>query len=242
MLLFHTWKEKRIKSISGMVLDGQHMHVRCYAHVINLIVCKGLKEMHNLIGVIRNVVRWVRSSHSRLGKFKHCIDQCKIASSSLLCLDVPTRWNSTYLMLEAAQKFQLAFERLEDDEPSYVDYFDENTIGLPSSLDWTNAKIFTKFLKIFYDYTMELSGSSYVTSNGAFPQLALIQSELMKWAVSGDFLLSGMVVEMKSKYEKYWGNVEKFNTLFYIATIVDPRYKMAYLKWSFDDIYDPLVW
>ena len=238
-----SYLKKRIKSTSGsgMVLDGQHMHVRCCAHVINLIVCEGLKEMHSSIGAIRNAVRWVRSSPSRLAKFKHCIDQCKIASSSLVCLDVPTRWNSTYLMLEAAQKFQLAFERLEDDEPSYVDYFDEKTIGPPSSLDWTNAKIFTKFLKIFYDCTVELSGSSYVTSNGAFPQLALIQSELMKWVVSGDFLLSGMAVEMKIKYDKYWGNVEKFNTLFYIATIVDPRYKMAYLKWSFNDIYDPLL-
>ena len=80
-----------------------------------------------------------------------------------------------------------------------------------------------------------------MTSNEAFPQLALIQSELLKWANSGDFLLSGMAIEMKSKYDKYWGNVEKFNTLFCTVTIVDPSYKMAYLKWSFDDIYDPLL-
>ena len=46
---------------------------------------------------------------------------------------------------------------------------------------------------------------------------------------------------MKTKYDKFWGNVEKFNRLFYIANILDPRYKMAYLKWSFDDIYDPLT-
>ena len=35
--------------------------------------------------------------------------------------------------------------------------------------------------------------------------------------------------------------MEKFNTLFYTTTIVDPRYNIAYLKWSFDNIFDPLV-
>ena len=52
-----SYLKKRIKSTSGMVLDGQHMHVRCCAHVINLIICEGLKEMHNLIGAIRNAVK-----------------------------------------------------------------------------------------------------------------------------------------------------------------------------------------
>ena len=63
----------------------------------------------------------------------------------------------------------------------------------------------------------------------------------MKWSASGDFLLSSMALEIKSNYDKYWGNVEKYNTLFYIANILDPKYKMTYLKWSFDDIYDPLI-
>ena len=38
----------------------------------------------------------------------------KFLQKKLLCLDVPTRWNSTYLMLESAEKFQKAFERLEN--------------------------------------------------------------------------------------------------------------------------------
>ena len=89
-------------------------------------------------------------------------------------------------MLEATLKFQVTFERLEDDGPSYLDYFDEKIVGPPNVLHWTNAKMFTTFLKIFYDNTLELSGSLYVTSNNAYPQLALIQSELLKWSV-GDY-------------------------------------------------------
>ena len=41
-----------------------------------------------------------------------------IESKSLLCQDIPTRWNSTYVMLESAVKFEKVFLRMdfEDEE------------------------------------------------------------------------------------------------------------------------------
>ena len=33
---------------------------------------------------------------------------------------MPTRWNYTYLMLEKAEKYQKAFERLEKEDPNYL--------------------------------------------------------------------------------------------------------------------------
>ena len=139
-------------------------------------------------------------------------------------------------MLESAQNFQKAFKRLEDDEPSYIEYFDDKTQGPPSLNDWTNARMFTKFLKGFYDMTLDLSGSLYVTSNNAFPQLSLIQSELLKWSSSDGLLLSGMATKIKKKFNKYWGKFENINPLLFIANVLDPRYKIFYMKWSFNDI------
>ena len=40
----------------------------------------------------------------------------KIDCKSLVFLDVPTRWNFTYLMLETSLKFKKTFERLEEDD------------------------------------------------------------------------------------------------------------------------------
>ena len=40
----------------------------------------------------------------------------KIDHKGLVALDVPTRWNSTYLMSELALKFQKAFDRMEEDD------------------------------------------------------------------------------------------------------------------------------
>ena len=55
---------------------------------------------------------YVRPSPARLRKFKACVEEEKLNSNSLVCLDVETRWNLTYLMLESAVKFKKAFSNL----------------------------------------------------------------------------------------------------------------------------------
>lgn len=90
------WKD------DGLVLDGDFMHVRCCAHIMNLIVSEGLKELNDSIIGIRNVMKYVRSSKS----FKKCLEYEKISYKGSVILDMSTRWNSTYLMLGTALKFQ----------------------------------------------------------------------------------------------------------------------------------------
>ncbi|KAI4357178.1 hypothetical protein L6164_001144 [Bauhinia variegata] len=191
--------------------------------------------MQDSICSVRNAVRFVRSSPSRLAKFKDCVNFANLPSKGLVCLDVPSRWNSTYLMLEAALRFQAAFEKLEDDDRSYVEHFGE--LGPPSALNWLNANVFLKILKIFYDATMILSGTLHITANSAFHQLALILIELNTWCVADDSLLRGMTMEMKEKYDKYWGNVQNINPIIYFGVIFDPRYKIKFIEWAFEKMY-----
>ena len=105
------------------ILSNEHLHVRCCAHIVNLIVCDALKEMNVLVVKIRNAIRFVRSSPSRLLAFKKCAEKLHIECTKSLCLDVATRWNSTYLMLEAVEKFEKMFVRLGQSEPRYMSYF-----------------------------------------------------------------------------------------------------------------------
>ncbi|XP_073222521.1 zinc finger BED domain-containing protein RICESLEEPER 2-like [Cicer arietinum] len=118
-------KKKIIKNMNGLLLDVAFFHMRCCAHILNLVVTKGLKDFDSLISSIQNVVRFVRSSQHKNAKFKEYIEFTGIASNKLLCLDVQTRWNSTYLMLEAVVKFKPAFDKLEDEDASCRQYFVE---------------------------------------------------------------------------------------------------------------------
>ncbi|XP_062152026.1 zinc finger BED domain-containing protein RICESLEEPER 1-like [Alnus glutinosa] len=42
-----------------------------------------------------------------------------------------------------------------------------------------------------------------------------------------------MAIKVKMKYDKYWGDFEKINPLLFVASVLDPRYKMVILEFWF---------
>ncbi|GMI80916.1 hypothetical protein HRI_001760900 [Hibiscus trionum] len=74
------------------VANGKYMHMRCVAHVINLIVEKGVKHAFVSIDRVRAVVRW----------------------------------NSTYMLLNVAAKYEHAFDSYARDDNSF---FLDVTVG-----------------------------------------------------------------------------------------------------------------
>ncbi|KAM3304099.1 hypothetical protein P3S67_015131 [Capsicum chacoense] len=72
-------------------MDSMHLHMRYMAHIFNLVVQEGLKEMNDYVKRVRQVVRYIRQSPAKLKKFKECCELEKIACKKSLCLDVPTR-------------------------------------------------------------------------------------------------------------------------------------------------------
>jgi hypothetical protein len=76
------------------------------------------------------------------------VNQMSLDSKKGLRQDVPTRWNSTYLMLETAIHYRRAF--------SYLEMVDSNYKHCPTALEWekvTNISsywlAFTKLRLIF---------------------------------------------------------------------------------------------
>ncbi|KAI4357416.1 hypothetical protein L6164_001364 [Bauhinia variegata] len=232
-----SYLRRKLKNWNGLVCEGDYMHMRCAAHILNLIVNDGLKDLNPSIVSIRNAIRYVRSSPQRLQKFKQAAHAEKISSGASLCFDVPTRWNSTYTMLEHAIPFQKAFERLEDEDEGYVTWFKDDR--QPSSLDWDNARAFVQFLKLFYEVTLALSGSLHVTANCAFDEIQTINELLVKWSENEvDCVLGTMACNMRNKFDKYWGKIENINPLIYIGIVLDPRYKLEYVNFICDANYE----
>jgi len=211
------YMRRRMKDKNYTVLGGEFFHIRCAAHIFNLVVNDGLKDVNDSICNVRNAVKYVRSSPERMAAFKECIGMENIQCKKMVCPDVPTRWNSTYLMLSIAEKYQRVFERMGEEEDHLV---------VAEFLDWENAMAFVKLLKTFYDAMLYISGSTYITSNLYFIELCIIQDTLNNACLSSSHIMSTMGINMRSKFEKYWGNIDMINLMLYIAFVIDPRYKM----------------
>ncbi|GAU50570.1 hypothetical protein TSUD_409980 [Trifolium subterraneum] len=173
----HIINVEACNNMNGLVLDGEHLHLRCCSRILNLIVRDGLKTNKLVISKIRTAVRFVRSSSQRLAKFKECVGFAGITCRKSLCLDVITRWKSTYLMLESAEPFQVAFDKLDFEDPSYLKYFGAGSCP-PNFDDWDKARAFMKFLKIFYDVTKFFSTSTHVSIHDEFHHLFEIHNDL----------------------------------------------------------------
>jgi hypothetical protein len=121
-------------------------------------VTEGLKEVNDSIEKVQNAMKYVKSSPSRFKKFKGCLEREQIPFKGLLFLDVATRWNSTYKMLEGAEKCQSAFQLMEEEDGHFFSTLfaeGQGRRGLRSLNfdDWDNVRIFFKFFKLFYDVT-----------------------------------------------------------------------------------------
>ena len=76
--------QRRINHWNGSVLGGDYLHMRCAAHILNLIVKDGLKDVDVSIVKICGVVKYVRSSPSWLQKFKEYVEEEMIQSKSIV--------------------------------------------------------------------------------------------------------------------------------------------------------------
>ena len=124
-----------------------------------------------------------------------------------------------------------AFERMEEDDEHFLRYFEGPSNGLPRFLDWENVRLFTKFIGMFYEATLRFFGSLFVTTNVYFHELVSLQDQLNQLCNGrGDLLLKCMAQRMKLKYDKYWGSVDRINPMLFVAVVVDPRYKLKYVR------------
>ncbi|CAN1249323.1 Zinc finger BED domain-containing protein RICESLEEPER 2 [Linum perenne] len=122
------------------MMGGKYLHMRCVAHIVNLIVGAGLEEMGLSVRRVREAVRWVVASPSREQSFQKIVDFKELESSRKLCLDVPTRWNSTFLMLDVAALYESAFKLYEQEEPTFktdleAKRYKDEVLGPPSAED-----------------------------------------------------------------------------------------------------------
>nr|GMC60647.1 zinc finger BED domain-containing protein RICESLEEPER 2-like [Ipomoea batatas] len=169
--------------------------VKCSAHILNLIVQDGLKVIGDSFYKVRESVRYVKASGGRMKVFEGCVENVGIKLKLGLSIDVPTRWNSTYKMLDTAIKYRRTFSSLQ--------LLDTNYKHCPSHEEWVRVEKICDFLMPFNEITKLFSGSTYLTSNLYFRQVWKIEYLLTMNMKSGDSVIKDMACRMKIKFDKY---------------------------------------
>ncbi|CAN1221315.1 Zinc finger BED domain-containing protein RICESLEEPER 2 [Linum grandiflorum] len=157
-----TYLKDQLKNWGTSVMDGNYLHMRCVAHIVNLIVGVGLEEMGLSVRRVREAIRWVCGSPAREQYFRELADFKRIESKKNFSLDVPTRWNSTYIMLDTALIFERAFKVVCNLDPTFsadlkTKKWKSVVLGPPTDDDWKSVKNLTNYLKFFHELTLVAS-------------------------------------------------------------------------------------
>ncbi|CAN1148261.1 Putative AC transposase [Linum perenne] len=227
-----TNNDAMIRALTGkleeetLILRGTLLHMRCVAHILNLIVQDGLSVIKGCIESVRDsVIHWT-ASPKRRQKFTDAVRHSHITSSPELVLDCKTRWNSTYLMLSTALIYRDEFFRLKLRDPSYT--------SMPSDEEWDLAHDICLKFEIFHDVTKVFSGTIYPTSNLLFPSICEVKVALRGWIMTSGEVIKKMAEKMLKKFDRYWEVIEGPMA---IAIVLDPRYKLRMVEWTFEQIY-----
>ena len=84
-----------------MLVEGRLFHVRCCAHIKNLLVQSGLAKIKNIIDDVRQGIKCIVAAEVMMNVFIKIAKRLDLPCKKLI-LDVPLRWNNTYMILDTA--------------------------------------------------------------------------------------------------------------------------------------------
>ena len=157
----------------------------CMAHVLNLAVQRGLKELGNddshsdsedddkhvegleaisqrpfgkILHRLRKLIIAVNRSPKRIHHYKNLCDELEMPNKNIIVEDVRTRWNSTYDMIEAA------WEKREVLKAMASDHLNTNKVNfLIEDDEWELLNMFADELLAFREATEVFSKSKSIT-------------------------------------------------------------------------------
>lgn len=222
----------------------EYFHVRCCAYIINLIVNDGTAPLEPLISKLRETMKYLKKSPSRMHRIVGICKSLNIPIGRGLCLDVATRWGSTNRMLVALKQYRPALNEYALVDSTYA--------WNPSNRDWNLFSTIQPILNSFAEVTTILSGSNYPTANIFYPYILDVKIAVNTHAVrSEDEGLRAMGKAMLDKFDKYWDNNyaeeqlydkgrdrrKKKNNVMVIACILDPQFKLRLVEYCFKELY-----
>lgn len=147
------------RNIEKAIEDLNWKRYGCYAHSLNLIVTQALKPLEALIENVKKIVGHFKRSTTALDmllsyQMRNMADS---GQPKRLIQQVPTRWNSTFFML---QRFVLLKEALK-----HCIAMIEKDWPVITADEWETMNQLCIVLKPFEEVTSSISGDQYMTGS-----------------------------------------------------------------------------
>ena len=202
-------------------------HIPCASHTLQLVVMNEVLRdisLNEIITQAKKIVTYYKHSTKATISFQNSQSAIN-APSHRLIQDVPTRWNSTFLMLN----------RLYEQREAIIDHLTkekinakgeaakqiQNIITAYINLNWEDVDKFIELLKPFYEMTMKLNKDRSILSE-IIPLSYGTRSQLADQSCSGmETTQEAYLASLNQRFDEY-ENIQ-FCTF---ATTLDPRYKL----------------
>ena len=167
---------------------------------------------------LRSIVRFIRSSSNHYQYFKNLCKKNDNKSMTIRC-DTPTRWNSTFLMIESAVNHAVEINQL----CSELSELEINSLSIE---DWNILKNLHGLLSVFTEYSVFLETEKYATSFMSIHIFNLLFDTLE--SVADDDKLKIGADAAHKKLKKYY-KLSDAAPAHLISSVLSPSLKLQYL-------------
>lgn len=152
--------------------------------------------------------------------FQKAINQLKLQDKNKASLDVPTRWDTTFSMLENALDLRNAF--------AYLEQTDGEFRLNPSVEEWNTATIILDCLKVLILHESVCNASTGVEFY--FLNVCGVYKNLIQWKRSQHAFVRSMADRMLVRFDE-------FCLALGILTILNPCFKLDFVEYGYSQIY-----
>jgi hypothetical protein len=196
-------------------LVGKSRNLPCFSHTLNLVASKvcDIENIAPLVSSVKAIVTFFRQSVSAADELRKVTNLRPIAS-------VPTRWNSTYFMLQR-------FMDIRNEIGTVLLKFPRSPRMLTAA-ELQQVEEVLQLLSPLEQASTEMCGEKYVTASKIIPLVNILQkqfSALHLETQNGQCMKTTLLQELKKRF----GKMEEVQLLS-IATLLDPRSILTYCK------------
>jgi len=181
----------------------------CFAHIINLIIKESVLSSETIIKA-RDLAFVIKNSPKIINILENIALTNNTIFTTIKC-DVPTRWNSSYIMIDSLIKNKNILTKV-------------TSTNILKLKEWNELVTIKSLLEPFYDLTKIVSASKYPTIGLAYSVILSIYKYLNIFSENNKFKHKSVL--MKEKFTKYF---EFLNQEYFISMILDPRFKLKLL-------------